>query len=227
MAQPSNTAGINFADVGLSGPSFFAAAGPEQTLNLPIGSAKNVSISGGVILSNETFMPAGDPSMYATASQSVIFDVGKGLTDPITISFASPVTEFSVEVFNGLTTNDTFTLTDNKGDSTSLTLQPNYLGGVGTFVLPNTHNATSFTIGSSSTDAWDFSIDNIDFVSRSHGQENAHLSHLVSNASVSSQDLLPALQTIGGSAISQGAGTGASSFDPTTTVTNMLMPLNT
>jgi hypothetical protein len=43
------TLSINFTNDGLTGPPYFAVAGPEQTLNLPTGSGENVAISGGVI----------------------------------------------------------------------------------------------------------------------------------------------------------------------------------
>jgi hypothetical protein len=99
--------------------------------------------------------------VYATAATFDGVEPGPGLTNPMTITFPTPVTSFSVSIFNGLTTTASYTVSDNVGDSTSITLPPDSSTDEGTVALTGLKSgATKFTITSSSS-PWDFSIDNI------------------------------------------------------------------
>jgi hypothetical protein len=149
---------INLIAKGFTGPSTFKAAGPVETLDLP----GDVMITGGVVLGNETNLPAGDPSVYGTAAAFDDVSPGPGLTQSITLTFSAPVTNFSVDIFNGMTTTATYQVSDNTGDSTTVILAANSAGGQQVAVLPNAHNATIITITAEAA-PWDFSIDNITY----------------------------------------------------------------
>jgi len=144
---------INWTQLGLEGPTSFAAAGLAQTIvadfygSLP--GLTQATISGGVILGSPSGPPLADPVLYGTASQSVISNANPSLQESITISFTQPVHTFSVEIFNGLSTSASYEVTDNTGDPPAIiTLQPNSStsGNNGFAGFSNDTEATSITI---------------------------------------------------------------------------------
>src|SRR5947209_11406608 len=74
--------GLAFGDLidfeTFSGPTTFAAAGNAQTLNVST-SIGTVVISGGVILTNATGLPADETSIYGTAGNATGIGVITGL----------------------------------------------------------------------------------------------------------------------------------------------------
>jgi hypothetical protein len=121
-----------------------------------------VTVSGGVFLGSESMLVGVDQTVYATASPSVISNVGPGLQSQVTITFTEPISDFSVTVFNGLSTSAMYQISDDKKDTKIITLGPNTDSSTDSqnLSLSNTNGinqVTITTIGAS----WDFSIDNI------------------------------------------------------------------
>src|SRR6476659_2790351 len=114
----------------LTGSSTFAAAGNATDLNIStvIGT---VTISGGVILTNATNLPANETSIYGTAGNAANIGVttGTGFTNPLTITFPVPITNFFVDVLNGNIQDVTYQVADNNGNSNTSTLVPNLSSG--------------------------------------------------------------------------------------------------
>src|SRR5262249_47339004 len=105
------------------GPSTFGAAGNAQHLNI-----NGTQFDGGVILTQATNLPANQTSLYGTARIPGIF-TNPTYLNPLTITFATNITNFFLDVYNGLTTNITYQLADNLGNSATFTLAPNLNGG--------------------------------------------------------------------------------------------------
>jgi PEP-CTERM motif len=106
---------------------------------------------GGELLNNET-NSNDETGVYATATV-----VAGAYTNPLTITFATPVSAFSIVVANN--SPGTYTVADNLGGSDTITLANNAFQ---TFTLPDS-GITSVTIGSANSSAWDFAIDNVTF----------------------------------------------------------------
>lgn len=138
---------INFEQ--FSGSSFFTGVQPPLT----VGAA---TISGGQILSQTTFLPGDQTTLYGAAFFC------PGCSSTITITFSRPVSSFSVFVYNGQTFNVTYTVSDDKGGTQTKTLDSNKLSGFATFNLPST-GITQVSVTSSAGSSWDFFIDNIRF----------------------------------------------------------------
>jgi hypothetical protein len=138
------------------------------------------------------------------------------LQDQITINFQRGIDNFSVKLFNGLTTTANYLIRDDTGDSVTVTLGPNSSSNDAKIVqLLDTHGAKSVTIISLSSGPWDFSIDNIGFnfstaetkigenpvvasIADSTKDDFLLFSYLAEKAtSKSASDLLAALQTVG------------------------------
>jgi hypothetical protein len=173
------TAGAANAGVGLidfenvpsepAGPSLFASAGPMQTIVVP-GVA---TITGGVILGNETLLPAQAfgtaPNVYGTAGFG-----DPTLSSTLTIAFNpafGTVGEVSFPVFNGDTAVESYVITALDGASVVSTqtlsnLAPNTSSGFG-IVDITAPSITSLTIAPTALDVggccsgWDFSIDSV------------------------------------------------------------------
>lgn len=129
-----------------SGRGGFFTGKPDSPLT--IGMA---TFSGGELLNNESGNVGDHTGVYGTALLS------GGYTNPLHISFSSGVSEFRIEVAaNG--NNDTFTVADNFGDSSSMFLT---MGSTHLFSLTG-DGITSVTIKESDPD-FDFAIDNVDF----------------------------------------------------------------
>ena len=123
---------INFYEEGvttLSGgtpPPDFFDAGAMRAITFTDYLGNEVTVSGGVFLGSESHLVGVDQTVYATASPSVISNVGPGLQSQITITFTAPISDFSVTVFNGLSTSAMYQISDNnKEDTQIITLGPN------------------------------------------------------------------------------------------------------
>ena len=151
-----------------SGPSTFAAAGDATTLSVPTAIG-TVTISGGVILTNATNLPADETSIYGTAgnASNIGVTVGTGFTNPLTITFPVAINNFFVDVLNGNTMPVTYRVADNMGNSNTTVLNPNLSGGnelvsfaaTGTVVTVGALTGQSTPTGMT----WDFFFDNIHF----------------------------------------------------------------
>ncbi len=119
---------------------------------LTIGMA---TFTGGELRDGEVGLPVDQTGVYASEG---LF--GSGETNPLVITFASPVTHFGVLVANADDTKN-YIVSDNLGDSLTLAL-----AGGGTaasvFSLPGS-GITTVDISSSDADAWSFAIDNVTF----------------------------------------------------------------
>jgi hypothetical protein len=143
------------------GPTTFAAAGNSQTLTIATGIG-NVIIQGGVILTHATNLPADTTSIYGTAGNATSFGVttGSGFTNPLIITFPTPVSNFFLDVLNGLSTTVNYHLADNFGNSADFALLPNTSSGQKTIGFAATGNIVTIgaTSGPSTANgiAWDF-----------------------------------------------------------------------
>jgi len=151
-----------------SGPPLFATAGNAQTLNIPTGIG-TVTFQGGVILTNGTNLAADQTSIYGTAgnAQNIGVSTGTGFTNPLTVTFPVPITNFFLDLLNGNTIDVTYTVADNAGHSASFVLPPNTSGEKNLRVFPATSNVVTIaaTTGQSTStgQTWDFFIDNVHF----------------------------------------------------------------
>lgn len=152
IVQAASADVINFDDQGLSGPSTFAAAGPAQTLNI-----NGVVFQGGVILKNTTNLPANTTSLYGTAY------FGTETLNPLVITFPSNISNFFLDVYNGLTTNIDYKVFDNLGNQAAFNLPPNLDGGTTQIGFAAAGNVISIQSITAPTEVWDFFIDNIHF----------------------------------------------------------------
>ncbi|MGD1019632.1 MAG: hypothetical protein ABSA12_09975 [Verrucomicrobiia bacterium] len=149
---------INFDSEGLTGPSLFADASPiPQTITVTVAAGLTATFSGGVILTDEAGLsPYDASSVYATTS------LMSGMSNPMVITFSQSINNFYLDLWNGLTTATSYTITDNNGDSKTVTLAANDEGGnaLVTFAAAGTQ-VDIYGLPADST--WDWSIDNIVF----------------------------------------------------------------
>jgi len=143
----ASTTTIDFES--LTGPSLFCPTAAPVT----IGAA---TFSGGAILTAVTQLPADETTVYATANCP-------GYAPAITVTFSTPVSNFSVLVLNGEDATVNYTVASDVGGTVTKSLLPNLSSGADTFNLPDT-GITSVTItrGTSAT-VWDFFIDDVSF----------------------------------------------------------------
>jgi hypothetical protein len=114
------------------------------------------TFTGGELRGGEIGLNADQTGLYASEG---LF--GSGEANPLEITFASPVSDFSVFVANGDDVRS-YTVSDNLGNSVTMSLAS--AGGLGaaTFSLPG-GGITAVDITSANADAWDFAIDNVTF----------------------------------------------------------------
>jgi hypothetical protein len=114
------------------------------------------TFTGGELRDGEIGLNADQTGVYASEG---LF--GSGETNPLVITFASPVSKFSVFVANGDDV-QSYTVSDNLGDSVTMSLAS--AGGLGaaTFSLPGS-GLTTVDLASANANAWDFAIDNVNF----------------------------------------------------------------
>jgi hypothetical protein len=108
-----------------------------------------VTFTGGQLLKGETGEPD-TTGVYATANFLT------GYSDPLLISFSTPVSGFSILVTDVLP--DTYTVSDDRGGSSSLAIG----SGQQVFSLSDS-GITTVDISSASTAIWDFAIDNVTY----------------------------------------------------------------
>ncbi|RKK02477.1 PEP-CTERM sorting domain-containing protein [Pseudoroseomonas wenyumeiae] len=148
---------IDFDSQGLTGPSIFAAASPSSgPLAVATGDG-TVTFSGGVVLENTTFLPANQTALYGTAH------FGTGLSNQLVIAFAAPVTNFLVDVVNGLSTAATYRVSDNLGNSSDFTLASNGDSGVTRVGFATAGSTITITSLTTPLSIFDFFIDNVAF----------------------------------------------------------------
>jgi hypothetical protein len=170
---------INFEAQCPSGPQstgpcsgLFSTVGNEETLSIPT-SIGTVTIEGGALFDDISYLPVDPTAVYGTAGNASGIGVttGSGFTNPITITFPSVLTSFSVDVLNGNTQSVTYEVADNLGNSASSVLAPNFSGGLQSigFAATGTVVTIDATTGQSTPSGmtWDFLIDNIEFTTRS------------------------------------------------------------
>jgi hypothetical protein len=118
-----------------------------------IGSA---IFNGGELLNAEIGLDADRTGIYA--SQGLF---GSSETNPLIISFASPVNAFSVLLVNGDDMRS-YTVSDDLGNSITMPVASAGALGAAVFSLPG-QGLQKVYISSANTDAWDFAIDNVSF----------------------------------------------------------------
>ena len=151
LGHPTNATTINFDDQGITGPSTFG--GPEDTRTISTVDG-NVTFSGGTFLTNTTNLPADQTTVYGTVSDPQY-------SNPLTVTFQNPVTNFFLDVLNGNTTTVDYTVADNAGHSSTFTLPPNLSSGQTTIGFAAT--GTVITILAQTNGFFDFFIDNVNF----------------------------------------------------------------
>jgi hypothetical protein len=136
-----------------TGPSVFASAS-ALTLNYATSSGP-LTITGGTILTNTSNLPADQTSVYGTAY------FGNGLSNSIVMTFTSPINNFFFDLINGQTYPETFTVSDNLGNSQIFSNIPsNGNSGVALVSFATVGSVITITTADPS---WDFFIDNIGF----------------------------------------------------------------
>jgi PEP-CTERM motif len=142
---------INFDDQGLTGPSTPSGVAPVSVT----AGGDTVNFSNGQILTNETFLPADETSVYYNS----YFTPGS-TGAAMTVTFSAPVVNFFLNLYNGEVYTDSFTVSDNAGHSTTVSIPSNGNGGLSLISFPATGNIITIT----TTDAnYDYSIDDIGF----------------------------------------------------------------
>jgi hypothetical protein len=146
--------GVNFDN--LTGPSFFAAAGPAQTLVYgPFPDTVTATFNGGVILTNESGQSTDNTSVYATASLPY-------LTNSLTVSFNQNIQNFQIDILNALAGN--YEMFDNLGHTSFFSLATTG-GSIATEGFAASGNLVTITFlgppGHQTT--FDFAIDNVTF----------------------------------------------------------------
>jgi hypothetical protein len=125
---------------------------PDSPLTIGIA-----TFTGGELRDGLINFPSDETGVYASEG---LF--GSGETNPLVISFAIPVRDFSVLVANGESQNQIYTVSDNLGDSTTLSLPFSGSNSASNVSLPG-DSITSVSITSANADSWYFAIDNVTF----------------------------------------------------------------
>jgi hypothetical protein len=153
VVVPARATIINFESRPV-GPSLFAdLVGSPQTFTIG-----GVTFTGGGILTATANLPADETNVYGTAS----FAPGPTL-NPLTVTFPADINNFFLDVFNGQTSNQNYTVADNLGNSATFNLVPNLTSGQTTVGFPAAGNIITITSLGGTTAPWDFFIDNIHY----------------------------------------------------------------
>jgi hypothetical protein len=153
LLAPASASVIDFeAQAQNRGGSFTGV--PDAPLTIGIA-----TFTGGELRDGLVNLPADETGVYA--SQGLF---GAGETNPLVITFATPVNGFSVFLANGDAQNQSYTVSDNVGDTTAFTLAlPGSLSNAArTVALPGS-GIQSVSIASANTSFWNFAIDNVTF----------------------------------------------------------------
>ena len=127
---------------------------PDSPLTIGIA-----TFTGGELRDGLINLPADETGVYASEG---LF--GSGETNPLIIAFATPVSGFSVLVANGDSQNQTYTVSDDLGDSTNFTLAlPGSLNNAARTVALSGAGITTVSITSANASFWNFAIDNVTF----------------------------------------------------------------
>jgi hypothetical protein len=121
------------------------------------------TFTGGELRKGEIGLTADQTGVYATEG---LF--GSGETNPLVITFASPVSNFGVLVVNDDNTGS-YIVSDNLGDSVTKSLAAAG-SGAAIFSLPG-HSLTAVDITSADSNAWNFAIDNVTFATSTSAPE--------------------------------------------------------
>jgi hypothetical protein len=151
-AVAANAFIVTFEDQ--TGPSLFG--NPNQTLvyNFP---GVTATFTGGTILTATTNLPADQTSVYGTISTTPN-------SNPLTITFSAPVTNFFLDILNGETSDETYTIADNVGNTASFVIPPNLNSGLQFFSLAATGTVVTITSAAANGGGfWDFFVDNVGF----------------------------------------------------------------
>jgi hypothetical protein len=155
VPQAASATVIDFEAFANSAHTF--AASTPTTLN--IATSPSVAISGGAVLTATLNLPADQTAVYGTLGGSQ-----GGFTDPLTLTFSSPISNFFLDVFNGEVVPVSYTLADNNGHSQTFLLAPNLAGGTSQVGFAAAGNVITISAPLlQSTFPWDFFIDNIHF----------------------------------------------------------------
>ena len=158
LAAHATIVDFSSAPLNVTGPSTYVAAGARRDLT---ATDNSVMISGGTVLSQETFLPANSTTLYGTAFFGPTIPSGNPYLPTVTLDFAAPITNFFLDVYNGQVFNVTYTVADNAGHAASFLLAPNLSSGTTQIGFAAAGN--QITITSDAGPVWDFSIDNIHF----------------------------------------------------------------
>lgn len=141
---------INF-DAQAAGGGGLLTGIPDSPLTIGIA-----TFTGGELRDGEIGLNADATGVYATQG---LF--GSGESNPLVITFAQPVSSFSLFVANG---DDArmYTVSDNLGDSLTQSLPSAGALGAAVFSLAG-KNINSVDITSANAAAWDFAIDDVQF----------------------------------------------------------------
>jgi hypothetical protein len=131
---------------------------PPQTLTIFGTSAGTVTISGGTVLTNTTSLPADETTVYGTCAD--LTGCGNGYSQVLTLTFATAIDNFFLDLYNGQTHPDTFTAADNIGNSITTTIDANLASGLALISFPAA--GTQVTITTDDPE-FDFLIDNVGF----------------------------------------------------------------
>jgi hypothetical protein len=102
-------------------------------------------------------LPADQTSVYGTISTTPN-------SNPLTITFSAPVTNFFLDILNGETSDETYTIADNVGNSASFVIPPNLSSGLQFFSLAATGTVVTITSAAANGGGfWDFFVDNVGF----------------------------------------------------------------
>jgi hypothetical protein len=127
---------------------------PDSPLTIGIA-----TFTGGELRSALINLPADQTGIYASQGQ-----FGAGETNPLVITFATPVSDFSVLIANGDAQNQTYTVSDDRGDSTSVTLAlSGSLNNAARTVSLSASDIRTVSITSANAGFWNFAIDNVTF----------------------------------------------------------------
>jgi hypothetical protein len=135
-----------------SGPSTFAAAQPAPVV-LPIA-----TISGGAVMTAVTNLPVNTSTVYGTAASC------SDCIPQLTISFTRPMTSVRLQLMNGATTSESYTVVSNGVSATKVLAANEQAGSAGQVTLTGT-NLRQVTISETDFDgSYTFLIDNIRYV---------------------------------------------------------------
>ena len=147
---PASATVVNF-DAQAAGSGSDLTGVPEAPLTIGI-----LTVTGGELLNQETGLGVDQTGVYASEG---LFGISE--TNPLVLTFSTPVFNFSVFVANGDDTR-AYTVTDNLGGSLTQTLASAGALGGATFSLSD-GGITSVSISSANAAAWNFAIDNVTF----------------------------------------------------------------